>query len=148
MYFMYSRFSITKLVSTRVAVLYSYTKASKPLDFSICFFLQNSVLHCPERVSQHPYKIRTDFSASFSKMRTCLVRSCQQLCLSSVQEGSAAPLPPLLTVLTRLFPVLLFILQRHLSGILQPPISFRVCLFFWRKGNSLACASSLAIWTV
>lgn len=124
MYFMNSIFGISKLVSTCVAVLYNYTKASESLDFSICFFPQNSVFHCCESPNIHT-RSGLIFQVSLSKMQKCLWRCHQQPGPWELRAGTAAPLP----LPTRVLPVLLSILQQNLSGILQAPVSLRLCLF-------------------
>lgn len=83
---MNSIFGISKLVSMCVAVLYNYTKAAKSLDFSICFFPQNSVFRCCESPNI-PTRSGLIFQVSLLKMQKCLWRCHQQPGLWSSRQA-------------------------------------------------------------
>lgn len=130
-------------VSMRVAVLYNHTEASNPLDFSTCIFPQEQCAPCPCDHLLASLQDQDPFSDKFcQKCKNCLLTSYHHLPLSVRHSLSLW-----LSVLTWLFRVPLFILQGSLSGIFQPPVSLRVCVFLRWKGNILVCASSLAAQT-
>lgn len=138
---MHSR--VSELVSVRVAVLYNHREASNPLDFSTCIFPQTQCAPCPCDHLLASLQDQDPFSDKFcQKCKNCLLTSYHHLPLSVRHSLSLW-----LSVLTWLFRVPLFILQGSLSGIFQPPVSLRVCIFLQWKGNILVCASSLAAQT-
>lgn len=137
------RSRVSELVSMCVAVLYNHTEASNPLDFSTCTFPQEQCAPCPCDHLLASLQDQDPFSDKFcQKCKNCLLTSYHHLPLSVRHSLSLW-----LSVLTWLFRVPLFILQGSLSGIFQPPVSLRVCVFPRWKGNILVCASSLAAQT-